>query len=189
MKQVETNAQNIENQSIEINPIKINNILGTMPPAWYPPFFTPKNLEAKNITNDSLFFGYAGSQTNTLDKFQIINLSHKDLTFRTQDGSLLMVQEAKNEKGDWQPIEYWQWDWGMENVIFETLTLQPNKNLNFVAPKYSGTFKTQMRFKLKVSETNDNKQFYYSDNFEVSVNPSQFQLNSQKVKGNAEVWK
>lgn len=190
MKQVETNAQTVDYQDVqEASQISKNNLVGTMPPAWYPPFYTLKNIEIKTENKENLFFGYAGAQTDNLDKFQIINVSNKDITFRTQDGSLLMVQEAKNEQGEWQPIEYWQWDWGMKNVIFETISLEPNKNINFVAPKYTGTFKTKMRFKLKVSETNDNKDFYYSDNFEISINPSQFKLNTQKVKGNAEIWK
>ncbi|TAG04860.1 MAG: hypothetical protein EAZ44_04385 [Cytophagia bacterium] len=189
MKQVENNTEGIEQQAIPIIPIQKNNPAGTMPPAWYPPFYTSTVSNIKLTDKENLAFVYTGSQTNTLDKFQVINVSDKKINLRTQDGSLLMVQEAKNTQGEWQAIEYWQWDWGMKEPIFETISLLPQKNLNFVAPKYSGSFKTKMRFKLKSTETNDNQEFYYSDTFEMSVNPSQFNLNTQKVKGNAEIWK
>lgn len=80
-----------------------------------------------------------------------------------------MIQEAKDEKGNWRPIEYWVGGFcgnGMWNYI-----LEPNYYVITSVYKYTGEFKTDLRVKFR----RGNK-VYYSDSFRGSVNRGQFKL-------------
>ena len=89
-----------------------------------------------------------------------------------------MIQEAKNNKGEWQPIEFWQLDWGFGSHL-EDLKLQPQQSVLFTAPKFSGNFATEVRFKLKISA----QEIYYSETFKAKIDVGHFQItksNQQK---------
>jgi hypothetical protein len=186
-KKIENHNQKVELQTIEFdNPIDIQNPAGTMPPAWYP-LLNPSKITNQNIKIEKVIFDFEGKQNENLYKYKIKNYTSKDIKIRTQDGSLLMVQEAQNEKGEWQAIEYWQWDWGIKQPIFETYFLKTKEEITFIAPQYKGSFKTKIRFKLKLEEKSND--YIYSKGFDASINTSQFILNNQKTKGKVEIWK
>lgn len=152
----------------------------TMKPAWYQ-FFNPTKAEYKlTLQNQKklLFAKSPKQQQADLLNFEVINISTQNVTLPTQDGSLIMIQEAKNPKGDWQPIEYWNYDWG-KGSQFATLSLNPLQSVLITAPKYEGDYKTQIRFKLKAAE--QEKTFLYSDSFEASIDLSQFEANPKEL--------
>lgn len=146
---------------------------GTMQPAWYP-YFNPKKSHIALSQSQTLLFEKI---ENPADKdflhYELTNVSPNEILLPTQDGSLLMIREAKNPKGKWQAIEYWRYDWGF-SPSFNTFSLKSKQNILFTAPVYLGKFQTEMRFKLKI-DTQKNT-FITSPTFKGSVNPSQFYL-------------
>lgn len=63
-------------------------------------------------------------------------------------GTLIGIQEAKDEKGNWRPIEYWFND--RCGNSFNDIQLAPDEYLNFFIPRYYGTFKTKLRLRLLI---------------------------------------
>jgi len=63
-------------------------------------------------------------------------------------GTLIGIQEAKDEKGNWRPIEYWFND--RCGNSFDNVQLAPNEYLNFYIPRYYGSFKTKLRLRLLI---------------------------------------
>lgn len=107
----------------------------------------------------------------------LINASDSTLKASKQDGSLIMIQEALNEDGTWQPIEYWVYS-GCGNSYFNPLNLQPNEYLMIPIRKYSGNFETKIRLKCRFGGTME-----YSRSFKGSIKKSQFKKQVNDVKG------
>lgn len=112
------------------------------------------------ITNDSLFAIY------------LKNNSKDTLNISTQDWHLYLIQEAKDKKGNWKPIEYWSFSWcgnsyGNEKVASEKILKTESK-------KYNGEFKTQIRFKLL-----ENNEVFYSNPVICNINLSQFEITDE----------
>ncbi|MCU0443290.1 MAG: hypothetical protein MUE85_00130 [Microscillaceae bacterium] len=149
----------------------------TMAPAWYQYFDLKK---AENIDNNSqitLKFVKVGEQSSQLSIFNLINTSGQAQKITTQDGSLIMIQEAKNPQGKWQPIEYWNFDWGM-GATFGTLDLPAQHSVLFTAPQFKGNFATEVRFKLKMND----QTIFYSEPFVAKITASQFKVAEQGQK-------
>jgi len=108
-------------------------------------------------SNDSLYSIYIFNKTTDSIKISI------------QDWHLFLIQEAKNENGDWKPIEYWKYSWCGNSYLSNKL--EPNGILKTESKVYSGNFETQIRFKL----LNDDKVFY-SNSMAGYVNLSQFKI-------------
>ncbi len=108
-------------------------------------------------SNDSLYSIY------------VYNKTSDSLKISTQDWSLFLIQEAKNQNGDWKPIEYWMYSWCGNSYLSDKL--EPNGILKTESKVYNGNFETQIRFKL----LNDNK-VYYSNSMTGFVNLSQFDI-------------
>lgn len=106
-----------------------------------------------------------------------INTSNITFKAERQDGSLMMIQEALNEKGEWSPIEFWVYS-GCGNSYFNPLELEPGHCVMVPIKKYSGSFKTKIRLKMK-----NNSSIYYSTSFDGSIDPSQFKRESGQVNG------
>ncbi|MDH4471346.1 MAG: hypothetical protein QE487_01995 [Fluviicola sp.] len=107
----------------------------------------------------------------------LVNTTDSTFTADRQDGSLIMIQEAQNEKGEWLPIEYWVYS-GCGNSYFDPLELEPGKYVLVPIKKYSGNFKTKIRLKFKKDDT-----LFYSDSFDGSIDKSQFEKETGKVNG------
>jgi hypothetical protein len=148
--------------------------VATMAPAWYQ-YFNLKKADNLSSDNQSNFkFVKIGEQADNLSIFNLINTSSQTQKLATQDGSLMMIQEAKNQQGKWQPIEYWKFDWGM-GATFGTLDLPMQHLVLFTAPQYKGSFATEIRFKLKIDEQN----IFYSEAFKANISVSQFRIAEQ----------
>lgn len=107
----------------------------------------------------------------------LVNATDSTFTAKRQDGSLIMIQEAMDDKGSWQPIEYWVYS-GCGNSYFNPLQLASGKYVLIPIKKYSGNFKTKIRLKFKYGNN-----VLYSDSFNGSVEKSQFMKEKEKVHG------
>ena len=63
-------------------------------------------------------------------------------------GTLIGIQEAKNNKGNWLPIEYWIND--RCGNSFDNVQLASNEALDFYIPRYYGSFKTKLRLRILI---------------------------------------
>lgn len=99
----------------------------------------------------------------------IVNQTKKSIFISEQDSRLMFIQEAKNKKGKWQPIEYFRFS-NCGNSYGDYL-LRPNYYLMVKAYKYKGEFETLLRIKM-ISDTNT----VYSKPFKGSINLSQFKI-------------
>lgn len=107
----------------------------------------------------------------------LVNTTNETFEIERQDGSLIMIQEALNEDGEWRPIEYWVYS-GCGNSYFNPLILTPNKYVMVPIKKYTGSFKTQIRLKLR-----NRKKTIYSPPFSGSIDRTQFNKDKQSVNG------
>jgi hypothetical protein len=88
-----------------------------------------------------------------------------------------MIQEALNAKGEWAPIEYWTYS-GCGNSYFSPLVLPQGQLALIPVRRYSGPFRTKLRLKWK-----NGTRTLYSDSFEGSIEPGQFNRLTEPVEG------
>lgn len=101
----------------------------------------------------------------------IVNTSNDTLLIDHQDERVIMIQEAKDELGNWKPIEYWLFSSCGNSYGYVSL---PPKQLALIkVTRYSGNFRTQMRLKLRNRNT-----IFYSNIFTGYINKKQFELPS-----------
>lgn len=157
----------------------------TMKPAWYQ-FFLPQIALPTPADKDApiAFVMQENPNNSTLCNWFLINQSAQPQLLPTQNGSLLMIQEAQDSKGKWRPVEYWTEQWGNTNlpVVNDIYALEPTKALLLVAPKYKGKFETLFRFKLKMTNQKGKQSVLYSPTFKGSIAPSQFEVSPQDKK-------
>lgn len=99
----------------------------------------------------------------------IYNPTKDTIYFDQQDGRVIMIQEAKDENGEWKPIEFWRYSWcgnsyGAEGLLPKTLAIVK-------VFKYDGDFETEIRIKLKNGD-----KIIYSESYKGRLNKSQFEL-------------
>jgi len=97
------------------------------------------------------------------------NTSKDSIKIETQRGALFMIKEAKNQLGDWKPIEYWLYS--DSGSAYSNIVLQQNEIIKSVSKSNEGHFQTEMRIKLYT----ENK-VYYSNNIPCSIHMSHFEL-------------
>jgi hypothetical protein len=132
-------------------------------PVDFPAYYKPKDQQVKLIafTNQKKTFN------NKYLGFTLIlaNSTTKDALYEGCDSRMSIIMQAKNEKGEWQNIEYLPSSWCGNS--YHTITLPKNKAWVFSAPKYHGNYKTQLRFKFGQ---------IFSNVFEGSINKEQFSV-------------
>jgi hypothetical protein len=101
-------------------------------------------------------------------RLSLINKTDKLLTFAACDSRLDIVQEALDEDGEWKPIEYFPRSWCGNS--YHRVFLAPNDFWEFPVFRYSGSFLTQLRFALTLSD----RSVIYSNTFAGSINFEQF---------------
>src|SRR6266478_9166653 len=106
-------------------------------------------------------------------RLRIVNRSPQRATFPAIDSCLYLVQEARNEKGEWLPLQRKTPATGPKDcaVGWHQVSLDPGEYWNLAAPKFTGSFKTKLRFRLGKSRRGG--QFIYSSEFDGSINPEQ----------------
>ncbi len=106
----------------------------------------------------------------------IYNPSEDTLALHTELGMTFMIQEALNESGEWQPIEYWFGAYldidCVTNPEFYGYILIPSRYALVQKTRiYAGNFKTKIRFRLQF-----NDQIILSNSFRGAININQFKL-------------
>ena len=107
----------------------------------------------------------------------LINTTDSVFRATRQDGSLIMIQEALDENGNWSPIEYWVYS-GCGNSYFDPLVLNPGESIFVPIKKYTGDFKTKIRLRFKHGD-----KVIYSDSFDASIDKTQFNKETNSVHG------
>ncbi len=90
-------------------------------------------------------------------------------------GQMAPEFEAKNEKGEWKPIEYWSYSWCGNS--YRSRKIGPNEIIKSKSFNYSGSYVTEIRFKL----FNSNK-VYYSNVLKGTIELSQFMISETRKK-------
>lgn len=94
----------------------------------------------------------------------IFNNENKNIPIR----KIKLIQEAKDKNGQWMPIEFFE-DMNSCIVSHHYLRLEKKKYLALPIIKYYGDYKTKLRVKILI-----NDYFYYSNEFDGTINLSQF---------------
>ena len=112
---------------------------------------------------------------------RIVNRSSKRAYFSAIDSQLYLVQEAMNDKGEWQAIERLPEGTGPSDCAegYHRISLEPGQYWEFVAPCYGGPFPTKLRFRLDLGAVvgdlpQSGGRIIYSNEFAGSVALGQF---------------
>ncbi len=84
-------------------------------------------------------------------------------------GGLHLLVEAKDEDNVWKPVEYFEQFNSLCGTGHVNYSLKSGQFIVAGIKKYSGTFETKLRLKLRSSDS-----FFYSEEFKGSVNKNQF---------------
>lgn len=101
-------------------------------------------------------------------RVRLVNGDKTPATIPASDSRISLVQEALDADGAWKEIEYLPSSWCGNS--YHSVYLAPQHYWEFVAPKYSGSQKTQLRFKLTISKD----RILYSPTYEGGIHPEQF---------------
>lgn len=109
----------------------------------------------------------------------IYNSTDSLVSLDTQEGWIYIIQEAKDEKGKWKPIEFWDYYTICGNSLNSKELLPGQVGISKIY-SYKGDYHTQMRVKLLT-----NGLIYYSNEFQGTINKSQLKLPERlKVESN-----
>lgn len=120
-------------------------------------------------------------------KVYISNSSEVPIEFDASDSRLYMKVQAKTPEGDWADIMYLPRSFcgNSQHVV----TLPPGEYWDLEVPRYQGAFKTKLRIELSQKDTKylfnkDSNRVFYSNEFEGSINLSQFWREEGHSPGN-----
>ncbi len=102
----------------------------------------------------------------------IQNNTNDTILFPNQDGSLIGLIEAIDNKGDWRPIQYWWFSWCGNSYM--DLILPPKNSIQIGLNNKFGDIKTKMRLKIHGRDT-----IYYSNEFAGTVSTDDFIINNK----------
>lgn len=124
-----------------------------------------------DYSQDILFDWFATEPYNNYYPVFIQNESSKTKILIGKDDRIFAIQEAKDEKGIWRPIESRGTDFC--GVGYWGLKIQAREFGVFLLSKYKGDFVTDIRARVKVG-----KNIYTSNSFIGNINRKQFLLKS-----------
>jgi hypothetical protein len=126
------------------------------------------NVKA-DYSQDILFNWFATEPYNSYYPVFIQNESSKTKVLLGKDDRIFAIQEAKDEKGIWRPIESRGSDFC--GVGYWGLKIQAGEFGVFLLSKYKGDFVTDIRARVKVGED-----VYISNSFKGKIDKRQFLL-------------
>jgi hypothetical protein len=107
----------------------------------------------------------------------LVNKTKKNLYLTLEDGDVMMIQEAKDENGNWRPIEEW-WYSDCGSSINTPLTFRPGKLGMTRIRKYDGGYETELRVRVATGEG----AFIYSHTFRGRISKEQLANDSAFAK-------
>jgi hypothetical protein len=99
--------------------------------------------------------------------FFLINNSKYPIEIETQGYGLTMIQEAQDDRGKWNPVEYWAYSFCGNS--YNTFLFDSGSYTLFQFTTYAGDYNTNMRLKIKIG-----KHILYSEPFPGKITKSQF---------------
>ena len=105
-------------------------------------------------------------------KLLLVNATNEQAAFPASDSRLYIVQEALDTDGKWKPVEYLPSSWCGNS--YHTVFLGANEYWEFAAARFTGKFKTKLRFRLDERKSKNEKTAIYSNEFDGSINKEQF---------------
>lgn len=112
---------------------------------------------------------FAAVKNDSVFSLYIKNNQDQTLKLIPEDNSLYIIQEALNQKNEWNPIEFWGYS-TCGNSYENTIIFEPQSILHVTTMKYSGSFKTKIRFRLLLQN-----KIYFSNEIPSTVNLSKFE--------------
>jgi hypothetical protein len=107
-------------------------------------------------------------------KVLLVNGTQAQVAFSASDSRLYIVQEARDRRGKWRPIEYLPSSWCGNS--YHQVFLGAHEYWEFAAARYTGRYKTKLRFRLTEYEGKTERLRVLSNEFEGSVNDKQFTI-------------
>lgn len=107
-------------------------------------------------------------------KLLLVNATNEQVAFPASDSRLYIVQEALDRDGKWKPVEYLPSSWCGNS--YHNVFLGAQEYWEFAAARYTGKFKTRLRFRLDGQKSKTEKMAIYSNEFGGSVNAKQFTI-------------
>jgi hypothetical protein len=111
---------------------------------------------------------------------RVVNRSRERVTLSAIDSCLYIAQEAQNERGEWAAIEKTARGTGPRDCAagLNRVFLDPQEYWGVTGPRYGGSFKTKLRFRLDLGREQDGLPttggtIIYSNEFDGSVSPEQ----------------
>lgn len=103
-------------------------------------------------------------------KLLLVNATTEQAAFSASDSLLYIVQEALDRNGEWKTVELMPWS--SCGNSYHKVFLGADHYWELAAARYTGDFKTKLRFRLMKSKTEQTP--IYSNEFEGSVNEKLF---------------
>jgi hypothetical protein len=122
------------------------------------------NME-EYVPIDTNYLGYKIYLVNTTDSIVILS---------AQDSRLDVIPEARSKNGEWKPIGYNPSSWCGNS--YHKIKLDKNEYWEFAIPAFKGSFKTTMRYVLRIDDTLK----VTSEEIITSINPEQFNTENKQ---------
>lgn len=143
-----------------------------------------QDLKLKIVASTIQFIATASRESGNWRYVQAIpvfvfNPTNDTIPLEHRNRKIKMIQEAKNENGDWRPLEFCVEASGAER--YETTALLPNEMALIHVLRYDGDFVTDVRLKFKIG-----RQVVYSNTYKAMIYKSQFEIPNHinKIKDN-----
>jgi hypothetical protein len=114
-------------------------------------------------------------------KIYFVNGTNDTIKIPAQDGRVKLIQQAQNEKNEWQDIENFINSWCGNS--YHSIQISPKFYQIYTAPVTKGDFKTSFRFRLELRDT-----MIYSNKYLGTINKGQFLNPEEKDKTGIAVW-
>lgn len=105
-------------------------------------------------------------------KLLLVNATNAQVAFSASDSRLNIVQEALDSDGKWKPVDYLPQSWCGNS--YHRVFLGANEYWEFAAARFTGRFRTRLRFRLDEQTSETERTTIYSNEFEGSINRKQF---------------
>ena len=107
-------------------------------------------------------------------KLLLVNTTNEQVAFSAADSRLYIVQEALDRNAEWKTIELMPYS--SCGNSYHNVFLGANEYWEFAARRYTGDFKTMLRFRLAKQKSKTEQPPIYSNEFEGSVNQKQLNV-------------
>lgn len=162
--------------------IALNDLVFFKPQNIYQSISTGKTIV--NLSETTISISPVDSLANMkrFIKGRIFNNSLNTLRITTHIGeTLIAIQEAKDGKDNWRPIEYWLND--RCGNSFGEIQLLLNNFIGFFIPRYYGSYKTKLRLRVLIGS-----KIYLSREWNGRINKKQFIKPKQAEDKNLKIF-